>query len=474
MGDTAPDVPAGATFSFFNQIGFNNAGKTALRANLQGGGLGVDTFATYIQTSSGLALIFKTGDPTPGIPDRQFSSLDSLFLNNAGQIVFRCDIEPEFDVGEDSIWFGEVGSLTLIARAGSFPGTTTATTLRDPVLNDSGKVALSTTSGVWAGQPGSIQPIAQTGDPVPGSSSGEVFGSFPAGNPAINSAGHVAFVANGGIWSDRSGSLSRAVAAGVMPVGVPSGLVVGGLVSPVLNDADQIAFRGTLFGSGVTASNDTGIYRESAGVVALIAREGDAAPGVPAGANFGQFEASSYVLNALGQTAFLADVTGASVTTANDIGIWATDSSGLLQLIAREGDQLEVSPGSFRTISNLLFFTGTGNADSRPSGFNELGQLAFWARFTDMSEGLFVSDLVAESIPGDFNHDGNVDAADYVVWRKHDGTQLGYNTWRTHFGIVTTAVGTASHLVPESPTIILLFLFPCALLLNLWRQIRSA
>ena len=40
----------------------------------------------------------------------------------------------------------------------------------------------------------------------------------------------------------------------------------------------------------------------------------------------------------------------------------------------------------------------------------------------------------APSLPGDFNHDGTVDAADYVVWRKTDGTPAGYNTWRTHFG----------------------------------------
>ena len=50
---------------------------------------------------------------------------------------------------------------------------------------------------------------------------------------------------------------------------------------------------------------------------------------------------------------------------------------------------------------------------------------------------------------GDFNDDGNVDAADYVVWRKNDGgatalandddlgTPIGaehYNLWRAHFG----------------------------------------
>ena len=31
---------------------------------------------------------------------------------------------------------------------------------------------------------------------------------------------------------------------------------------------------------------------------------------------------------------------------------------------------------------------------------------------------------------GDYNMDGNVNAADYVVWRKTDNTPAGYNTWR--------------------------------------------
>jgi hypothetical protein len=41
----------------------------------------------------------------------------------------------------------------------------------------------------------------------------------------------------------------------------------------------------------------------------------------------------------------------------------------------------------------------------------------------------------APSMPGDFNHDGEVDAADYIVWRK-GGLDAGaaYDIWRTRFG----------------------------------------
>ena len=57
-------------------------------------------------------------------------------------------------------------------------------------------------------------------------------------------------------------------------------------------------------------------------------------------------------------------------------------------------------------------------ATAGQAAFNNLGQLVFWASFTDGSQGVFVSNAVAH-LPGDFNNDGTVDAADYVVWRKN-------------------------------------------------------
>jgi hypothetical protein len=38
------------------------------------------------------------------------------------------------------------------------------------------------------------------------------------------------------------------------------------------------------------------------------------------------------------------------------------------------------------------------------------------------------------SPPGDYNNDGSVDTADFVYWRKADGSAGGYNLWREHFG----------------------------------------
>jgi hypothetical protein len=63
---------------------------------------------------------------------------------------------------------------------------------------------------------------------------------------------------------------------------------------------------------------------------------------------------------------------------------------------------------------------------------------------------------------GDYNGDGNFDTADYVLWRKHDGTQGGYNAWRTNFGrnggVNSNVSGFDTNVVPEPTTLLLLII----------------
>jgi probable HAF family extracellular repeat protein len=86
-----------------------------------------------------------------------------------------------------------------------------------------------------------------------------------------------------------------------------------------------------------------------------------------------------------------------------------------------------------RAINNDGLITGTGYYDDGPGGLTD-GSRAFV---------LDASNLVS-AIPGDFNNNGTVDAADYIVWRKTDGTQNGYNTWRANFGTVSPGIGATS------------------------------
>ncbi|HEX2477358.1 MAG TPA: right-handed parallel beta-helix repeat-containing protein [Lacipirellulaceae bacterium] len=64
------------------------------------------------------------------------------------------------------------------------------------------------------------------------------------------------------------------------------------------------------------------------------------------------------------------------------------------------------------------------------------------------------------ALAGDYNGDGTVDAADYVVWRKTGGSQSSYDQWRTNFGHTggsgSGATGFASAAVPEPTAIVTL------------------
>jgi hypothetical protein len=93
-------------------------------------------------------------------------------------------------------------------------------------------------------------------------------------------------------------------------------------------------------------------------------------------------------------------------------------------------------------------------------------------------DGIFeawIAYLGPATLPGDFNTNGTVDAADYIVWRNGLGTtytQADYNTWRANFGrsavaAATVAVGNSIPAVPE-PTAASLLLIGPALMLA-WR-----
>jgi probable HAF family extracellular repeat protein len=77
-----------------------------------------------------------------------------------------------------------------------------------------------------------------------------------------------------------------------------------------------------------------------------------------------------------------------------------------------------------------------------------------------------VISTVPEPAAGDYNQDGIVDAADYVLWRKNDGTPESYNTWRANFGATlgNGAGGSVQYGVPEASSLVLLILTSTALL----------
>lgn len=80
-----------------------------------------------------------------------------------------------------------------------------------------------------------------------------------------------------------------------------------------------------------------------------------------------------------------------------------------------------------------------------------------------LSDGLYVTVEESAGTPGDYNSNGVVDAADYVVWRDNEGSNntlptntlpgpIGlthYNQWKANFGNSTASGASASSRVPE-------------------------
>jgi hypothetical protein len=69
-----------------------------------------------------------------------------------------------------------------------------------------------------------------------------------------------------------------------------------------------------------------------------------------------------------------------------------------------------------------------------------------------------IATILTAALPGDYNGDGTVDAADYVLWRKNDSSQAGYDLWRARFR-QTTLSGSgvnANAAVPEPHILIML------------------
>jgi hypothetical protein len=80
---------------------------------------------------------------------------------------------------------------------------------------------------------------------------------------------------------------------------------------------------------------------------------------------------------------------------------------------------------------------------------------------------IFYYAIAPDDLPGDFNFDGTIDAADYVVWRKTMGGDTGaYSLWRTNFGRTLEGSGGngfGSPSVPEPAAWMLLSLGICLL-----------
>ncbi len=439
-GDQPPGLPSGQTLSRIGRPILNNLDQVAFiggeRSQFEG-------FWTQDNTQSPVPVAIQGIQAPETSNGTQFTFLNSSdygpAFNNVGQVALSATLHNGNEAAGAGIWLGTSGSLALVARTGTqapdLPeGAVFNNFSAHPPINDAGQTAFLaelqeglggteyfSRSGIWAGGVGSLRLVARGGQPAPGTSKGEQLDGqrYSFRDPALNNAGAVAFVGNlrqgignvtetnnEGIWAEGANGLRLVARMGSEAPGAPEGNVFGPFFGDlVFNDARQTAFTGSylleednpkLYSELVPLT--FGLWSEGSGSLDLIATPGASAPGTPAGTNFSSFR--EIVLNSAGQLAFLGLLRVSDQDS--DRGIWAQDTNGNLQLIAREGDRIDVSNGAsadLRTIRRLSFQGRTGNGDGYSSGFNDVGELAFSAIFTDGTSGIFVSNLATVPEP---------------------------------------------------------------------------
>ena len=381
-GKPAPGVGSGVVFREFSEtFELNNRGQIAFRGVLAGTNVGsANDTGIWSESDVGeLRLVAREGEQAlsdePGVI---YNGLAVPFLNDLRHIAFA---------DQNGLWSnGAGGGLQLVAQLGdqapgAEPGVSFGNFLFLSSINNNGEIAFQgfltgpgvnglTNDGIWSDRSGSgIQLVVRGGEQAPETNPGVSFRFDLIRAPAFNESGQLAFDAflsgasveaanSRGIWSEGGGEGLRMVTrAGNHAPGTDLGVNFNiNFMEPLLNDAGEIAFRGSLSGIGVDSSNSIGIWSEGGGSgLKLVVRSGDRAPGTDEGTMFAA--PLPPLFNNDGHTAFQVELQGNGVGETNNWGIWKETAGDGLDLVAREG---EAAPGTeagvkFRSFSNLAF-----------------------------------------------------------------------------------------------------------------------
>ena len=436
-GDQAPGAPSGVKLEGLFGQAMNGLGRVTFQSSLTGPGVtSSNDEGIWTDAEGPVRLVARLGDVAPGAGGSAFRYFFLPQINNGGQVGFPAGITPGAS-GDYGNWVERNNALNLVATRGTpapgFANGATFTNTSGLVLSHTGNVAFSAVTsatttdpvfldvtGLWVDQNGAQSLLARRDMPAPGAPDGMYFLAF---SNIAYSQDRIAFTAGlrnesllvpeeAGVWKTDGASLQPILVFGDQAPGAPAGASLRRVNALRLNDSGETAFMATLTVNAVTPQTQTAIFSETDGVLGLVARQGDHPPGVASSVQFSTFPTSSFVFNDAGQIAFSAMISGGDVNLPlgrnippefiNDHGIWGQDRSGLLRLVIRAGDIIDVDDGpgvDLRRVQNLNFF-GQGGSDGRGrEGFNAHGQLAFSATFTDGTSGVFLSTVLAVPEP---------------------------------------------------------------------------
>lgn len=362
----------------------------------------------------GLRLIYEDGDDIPGKDGQEtFREPQDYWLNESGVATMLLDssVGAAFwiDTGEDR--------LSRLLPADLHPPGTPAGALFTNFgltanVNDQNQVAFIASpsipespnvrlpEGLWTnGGTGQLRSVAQAGDPAVGTEAGIVFDEFLLGqHPAINNQGRVAFstVLRDGVSGEKSRGIWRENEDFELELVALSGQSAPGgnarleffsfEFGLVLNNDGDILFSAAVKEESIESGSDSqfGLWRSRSGQgLEPVAAPGGSVPGMPQEIVFDR--AYGPRLSEDGRVAFSSDLLNTLDGTLLNAA-WAEDSNGKLRLIARQGDQIDISRDpaltDLRTIEQVAIVDIVDD-----------DLIALSATFTDGTRGFYLSTL---------------------------------------------------------------------------------
>lgn len=353
----------------------------------------------YTATAVGIITpIARQGTASPG-GGGNFGFFESLRQNEPGHVAFVASLPS----GGSGIFSNASGSLTRVVRNGdAVPGGGVFGSFASVALNNNGDLAFDSAGIFTANSAGTLTKIARIGETFPGTSF--TYDSF--GSPRLNDAGTVLFGTTvqtpqgfrGGIVRAEAGSLSKVLLAGD-PAPNSGGQTFDGQARDLsLNAAGNCAFI-----AGVTGgSGGFGVFNQIGGTLSKVALRGDAAPGTTS--TFSTFGLITPI-NAGNRVAFTATLPlGGAVNSANDGGLWVQEPGGSLVLLVREGQLFDfdgAGPGTqMKTVSQISFEGSANLQQNGPIFWTDDDTLAYRISFTDGTRGVYTASFAPIPEPG--------------------------------------------------------------------------
>lgn len=286
----------------------------------------------------------------------------------------------------------------------------------------------TTLVGMYTDRDGALELVALTGDTAPGAE-GASYLRF-SGRPAMNDGGVIAFAASlahdealgvdgsndMGVWTDRSGVLSLLAREGSPAPGVEDAVFSALGAEVELNGDGDVLLSGHVVGDGVTAESNAGVWVYRAGEEpALLAREGDPAPGI-ADAFFAGFVGPT--MNEAGDVAMTVTLRGAGVGPGDNTALYVFERSGEVTLVQRDGQPIDLGDGNPNwTVDGIVFAPDEGSTGR--GQLNNRGSLVYQVHVIDEVGGEFSGEGAALvradfGCPADWNHDGAATSQDFI------------------------------------------------------------